>query len=161
MTVLEVDSQASFAPEQFDVITVRHVLEHLRDPIDVLKRLARWLAPSGALYVSVPNMAAEHKRPHERFHFGHPHGFVPETLDLATLCSGLEPDPRFTREGTTVVYRKTTRPTPPAIAAPEIAARIIDLYPRRSVLPYVASGAWLWPMVRRNAKVLRDTLVRP
>lgn len=161
VTVLQDDSQACFAPEQFDVITVHHVLEHLRDPVDVLRRLAHWLAPNGVVYVSVPNMAAEHKRPHERFHFGHTHGFVPETLDLAALCSRLEPDPSFTREGTTVVYRKTTRPGPTTIAAPEVAARISDLYPLRSVLPYVASGAWLWPMVRRNAKDLRDRFVKP
>lgn len=161
VTVLEDESQASFAPEHFDVITAHHVLEHLRDPVDALRRLARWLAANGVLYVSVPNMAAEHKRPHERFHFGHTHGFVPETLDLAALCSGLEADPRFTREGTTVVYRKMTRPGPTTIAAPEVAARIIQLYPRQSVLPYVASGAWLWPMLRQNAKVLRDSLVKP
>ena len=158
VTVIEDESQASFAPEYFDVITTHHVLEHLRDPVDALRRLARWLAPNGVLYVSVPHMAAEHKRPHERFHFGHTHGFVPETLNLAALCSGLEPDPRFCPEGTTVVYRKSNGPAPPTIAAPEIVARIIDLYSRQRLLPYVASGAWLWPVLRRNAKVLRDSV---
>jgi len=160
VAVIDDERQSSFAAEHFDVITAHHVLEHLRDPVDALKRLAAWLAPNGVVYVSVPNMAAEHKRPHERFHFGHTHGFVPETLDLAALCSGLEPDQRFTRQGTTVVYRKRTRPGTTTIAAPEVAARVIELYPQRSVLPYVASGAWLWPMVRRNTKVLRDTLVK-
>ena len=39
----------------FDVITLWHVLEHLRDPVQVLERLRRHLKPDGVLLVSVPN----------------------------------------------------------------------------------------------------------
>jgi len=39
----------------FDVILALEVLEHLRDPVTVLKRLFPLLAPSGALVISLPN----------------------------------------------------------------------------------------------------------
>lgn len=41
----------------FDVITLVDVLEHLKDPIALLHRLERLLAPQGRLLLSVPNVA--------------------------------------------------------------------------------------------------------
>ncbi|WP_227627445.1 class I SAM-dependent methyltransferase, partial [Klebsiella michiganensis] len=80
--VLDDADDATFAPASFDVISTHHVMEHLRDPADVIERLARWLKPDGVLYAAVPNMAATGKPPHERFHFAHVHGFVRDTFDL-------------------------------------------------------------------------------
>jgi len=42
----------------FDVITLWHVLEHLRRPTEVLKGLARHLAPGGVIVISVPNFGS-------------------------------------------------------------------------------------------------------
>ena len=47
--------QLELAPQQFDCITVLHVLEHLPDPLGVLSKLLGWLAPGGLLIVEVPN----------------------------------------------------------------------------------------------------------
>lgn len=41
---------------RFDVIILSHVLEHLHDPIQALKRLRLLLKPSGILIVSIPNL---------------------------------------------------------------------------------------------------------
>ena len=42
---------------QFDLITMAHVLEHLPDPVEYLRKLReRWLSPSGVLLVEVPNL---------------------------------------------------------------------------------------------------------
>lgn len=46
---------APFAPEGFDVVTVLHVLEHVPDPVRVMRRMLEWLAPGGLLIVEVPN----------------------------------------------------------------------------------------------------------
>ncbi|MBK3422673.1 class I SAM-dependent methyltransferase, partial [Methylobacterium ajmalii] len=101
------DRLDALAPDEvFDVVTVHHVLEHLRDPVDILERLAARLAPGGVLYAAVPNMAATGKPPHERFHFAHVHGFVRETLDRAAARAGLAPHPEYWREDTTAVYRR-------------------------------------------------------
>ncbi|MCF4126907.1 class I SAM-dependent methyltransferase [Methylobacterium sp. SyP6R] len=143
--------------EAFDVVTVHHVLEHLRDPVDTLVRLAGQLAPGGVLYAAVPNMAATGKPPHERFHFAHVHGFVRETLDRAARRAGLVPHPAYRREDTTVVYRQADASDGPDLPttglAQDLAAALGTVRPGA----YVASGAWLRPMVRRNAKAIRDT----
>ncbi|MFQ5931489.1 MAG: class I SAM-dependent methyltransferase, partial [Nitrospiraceae bacterium] len=47
---------APFAQRQFDLILLSHVIEHLLDPIGVLKRVAEFLAPGGKLIVTTPNI---------------------------------------------------------------------------------------------------------
>ena len=46
-----------FGGRRFDVVVFADVLEHLRDPLPVLRRAATLLAPGGAVLVSVPNIA--------------------------------------------------------------------------------------------------------
>jgi 2-polyprenyl-3-methyl-5-hydroxy-6-metoxy-1,4-benzoquinol methylase len=53
---------ARFPAGHFDVITCLHVLEHVYDPVAVLRRAWSWLKPGGILLVEVPNIdAAERK----------------------------------------------------------------------------------------------------
>lgn len=46
---------APFPPSCFDVVTAFHVLEHVPDPVGMLRRMLGWLAPDGLLIVEVPN----------------------------------------------------------------------------------------------------------
>jgi len=48
---------AAFADGAFDVVVFGDVLEHLRDPLPVLRRARRLLAPGGSVVISVPNVA--------------------------------------------------------------------------------------------------------
>jgi 2-polyprenyl-3-methyl-5-hydroxy-6-metoxy-1,4-benzoquinol methylase len=50
-------SEEVFRGEQFDVILFGDVLEHLKDPATVLRKLRGYLAPSGYLVASLPNVA--------------------------------------------------------------------------------------------------------
>jgi SAM-dependent methyltransferase len=50
----ELDS-LSLPSARYDVVMMWHVLEHLPDPVGVLKECARILAPSGFLVVATPN----------------------------------------------------------------------------------------------------------
>jgi SAM-dependent methyltransferase len=43
---------------EFDAIFLMHTLEHLDDPIPVLKRINDWLSPTGRLFLVVPNANA-------------------------------------------------------------------------------------------------------
>jgi 2-polyprenyl-3-methyl-5-hydroxy-6-metoxy-1,4-benzoquinol methylase len=49
--------EASFVDE-FESIFLIHTLEHLDSPVEVLRKVASWLTPSGRLFVAVPNANA-------------------------------------------------------------------------------------------------------
>ncbi|MFN5542937.1 MAG: class I SAM-dependent methyltransferase [Betaproteobacteria bacterium] len=44
--------------DKFDAIFLMHTLEHLDDPVGVLKRVDNWLSPDGLLYLVTPNANA-------------------------------------------------------------------------------------------------------
>lgn len=48
--------------EQFDVITLSHVIEHVHDPIKVLQACYTLLKPGGYLWLETPNIASEGHR---------------------------------------------------------------------------------------------------
>ncbi len=51
-------SSADFEPARFEHITLNHVIEHLHQPMRVLRRLLGWLRPGGRLWLQTPNLAA-------------------------------------------------------------------------------------------------------
>jgi 2-polyprenyl-3-methyl-5-hydroxy-6-metoxy-1,4-benzoquinol methylase len=55
--VEELDFEAAFSEQQFDVVLLGDVLEHLVNPDAVLAKAARVLAPGGYVVASVPNVA--------------------------------------------------------------------------------------------------------
>lgn len=149
-------AEVDFPAESFDLITSHHVVEHLRDPVETLARMAGWLKPSGLVYIAVPDITRSGKPTFERFHFAHLYNFSPETLEMAARKAGLEPDPRFEREGTTTVFRKC-----PGVAAdwriyPDAAAHVRAALPHVSVAAHILTGAWARPMLRRALKYRRQ-----
>lgn len=53
----ELDLVAEFGEGAFDVLVFGDVLEHLRDPAEVLRRALPLLVPGGSVVLSVPNVA--------------------------------------------------------------------------------------------------------
>jgi SAM-dependent methyltransferase len=53
---------AAFPAGRFDVVTLSHVIEHLRDPLGTLRECARVLAPGGRVIVVTPNAASDGAR---------------------------------------------------------------------------------------------------
>lgn len=51
------DLFAAFDGAQFDIVIFADVLEHLRDPLPVLRSARRLIAPGGSALISVPNIA--------------------------------------------------------------------------------------------------------
>ena len=52
--------------KKFDIIIVRHVLEHLLDPLNSLKKVRETLTHSGVAYIAVPMMSPKGAR---RYYF--------------------------------------------------------------------------------------------
>jgi 2-polyprenyl-3-methyl-5-hydroxy-6-metoxy-1,4-benzoquinol methylase len=152
--------QVEFEPGSFDVITSSHVLEHLREPVSALKRMAQWMAEDGVLFVSVPNALGKRRHSFQHFHFAHVYNFTPQALIWAGMVAGLEPDPRFMNTGTTIVFRK--RKEGAAIPAwGEGQGRWIAAhFEPSSPVRFLLSGGWAIDAVRRFRKVAGDSLVR-
>lgn len=47
--------EARFPANSIDLIIIRHVLEHLNNPLEIAREIFRILKPSGTLYLVVPN----------------------------------------------------------------------------------------------------------
>lgn len=93
-----------FKPEtQFNTIIMEHILEHIEEPVLLLKRAKQWLAPGGKILAGVPNGNSIHrlvavkmgllKHPCElnsRDHaLGHRRVYTPETFRQDIEASGL------------------------------------------------------------------------
>lgn len=56
LNVLHTDNLNNFPNNFFDVVVVSHVLEHLKDPLIILKEIRNKLKVKGILVISVPNI---------------------------------------------------------------------------------------------------------
>lgn len=96
-----------FHPDElFDNIILGHVLEHVEDPVDILERAGRWLAPGGMIFGAVPNARSLHRQAAVIMgllakedalndmdrHHGHRRVFNPETFRQAFSEAGLHID---------------------------------------------------------------------
>lgn len=87
---------SSYEENFFDYINFWHVIEHLRDPIIVLKKIYYWLKPGGKLNLGTPNPLTRYGwlafQYHNRFDLGidHTFGFTPKTLNKILTDIGFE-----------------------------------------------------------------------
>jgi ubiquinone/menaquinone biosynthesis C-methylase UbiE len=82
-----------FPNEYFDMITFNHVLEHIREPNEVLKEAHRILRKDGFVRISVPNIASAQFIASEKFwlHLDlprHVYHYSPKTLELILSKNG-------------------------------------------------------------------------
>ncbi len=148
-------AEAEVAPASLDLITLNHVLEHLPDPWEALRRIAGWLGPEGLLFIEVPNLIGNQKLGMNTFHRAHIWNFTPETLCLLAWQCGLVPRTGEDLTRTSLVFRKRRDSDPrPAGADPALAQRLIVQVTRAQGLAnYLASGTFLvrrWNKWRRS-----------
>jgi SAM-dependent methyltransferase len=63
--------------EQFDVIMMGFVLEHVDDPLQIIKRYKNFLAPGGTMFLAVPNAEVLNRR------LGHLSGLLSDLIKLS------------------------------------------------------------------------------
>ena len=84
---------APFGRASFDVVTAFHVLEHVPDPVAVVRHMLEWLAAEGLVIVEVPNAGGLGARLFGRAWSGlelprHLSHFTPETLERTVRKAG-------------------------------------------------------------------------
>ncbi len=89
-TGLEITSSLGALPEgqRFDLVTLVHVLEHVHEPVALLREIAERLGPKGRLYVDVPDLAMHSSI--MDLHLAHCNHFSRHTLGAALLHAGLQ-----------------------------------------------------------------------
>ena len=88
----------SLPEAHFDAVTMNHVIEHLHDPLETLRRCARVLKPGGMISIATPNFAAAGRRIFGADWFAldpprHLVLFTPDSLRRALESSGFQPEP--------------------------------------------------------------------
>lgn len=88
---------AEWPPKSFELVTMFHVLEHVHDPVGVLRKVGGWLGDEGLLRIRVPNVASAESRFFGSRWFGldvprHLYHFSPHTLETVLTVAGFKVD---------------------------------------------------------------------
>ncbi len=82
------DSLRAAGEGGFDLITMVHVFEHVKQPVQQLRELSALLAPGGAIYIDVPDVTTYGRL--NDLHIAHLLHFGPDTLRRVATAAGLK-----------------------------------------------------------------------
>jgi len=74
--------------ENYDIITINHVFEHLPNPNESLAHMHKLLRDGGHLIMEVPSSDADYHAPNKVFHVGHLYWYNAETLGALAMKHG-------------------------------------------------------------------------
>ena len=140
---------ARFDDGEFDLIVMFHVLEHVRDPGDALRRLAAWLKPGGHLYLEVPNGLTAVSSPSNLYHRAHLYYFADEPLAGLAARAGLAPalvDGNAGHANLTAIFTKplgSTTAERAASTSPVAHDAVVNANRERTLGRYLMSGRTL------------------
>jgi 2-polyprenyl-3-methyl-5-hydroxy-6-metoxy-1,4-benzoquinol methylase len=75
--IVESYFESFMTDERFDVIVFGYILEHVDDPVQILRHFRQFLAPTGRMFVTVPNAEVLNRR------LGHLAGMLPDMQMLS------------------------------------------------------------------------------
>jgi 2-polyprenyl-3-methyl-5-hydroxy-6-metoxy-1,4-benzoquinol methylase len=82
---------APLEQDAFDLVTLRHVMEHVQSPRAALRIIRRVLKPTGVLHLELPNVANWPPSVSSMFHHEHLNYFTRETMAYALALEGFRP----------------------------------------------------------------------
>ena len=82
------------AARSFDAVVSTQVLEHVAEPLLVLRELHRVLRPAGKLYLTVPFVGELHEEPHDFFRYT-PHGLRHLLTSAGFQVNAINPQQRL------------------------------------------------------------------
>jgi 2-polyprenyl-3-methyl-5-hydroxy-6-metoxy-1,4-benzoquinol methylase len=138
----------------FDLVTLNHVLEHVEDPISLLRATAAYLRPRGLLFVEVPNCDSLFLRTAD-LHFRlrglrwssrlsplhppfHRFGYTRRSLAFALAGAGFKVVARRTFPGADRGYRTPGGGGRLATTLRALASRAFSMLPNRELLCVIA-----------------------
>jgi 2-polyprenyl-3-methyl-5-hydroxy-6-metoxy-1,4-benzoquinol methylase len=84
------DIDSDWQSTGFDLVIMRHVLEHTMNPVEALKRVAANLSEGGIIYMAVPDMMKPKGSLHDWFRSVHTFYFSSESLVSIASLANLE-----------------------------------------------------------------------
>jgi 2-polyprenyl-3-methyl-5-hydroxy-6-metoxy-1,4-benzoquinol methylase len=143
----------------FDTILLVHVIEHLRTPLEALRKIGNLLKPGGMFYVECPNLQAPFARRSQLFHFAHIHNFVPSTLQMMAEAAGFELVQRFSdeRDSNLQMLFRNTRQSRHKIDAGNYQRTITELR-RSDLIPYFSRPRYMLDRIRKVTGYAKEHL---
>lgn len=86
----EILESATLPERSYDLVTIRHVLEHLLDPVAAVKIIRPLVKPEGLLHIEVPDVTDVPATISPFLHYEHMNSFTPDTLRLTLERGGFE-----------------------------------------------------------------------
>jgi SAM-dependent methyltransferase len=118
--------QHVFYDEPFDLVSCFHVLEHLRDPVAALKKIAEWTRSDGFVYLEVPDMGTPiRNKGFGAMHFAHLIGFNHHNLLIAAALAGLAPVAIVSK--TAIIFSHDSNPCQQVIEQEAMAGKQLSL----------------------------------
>lgn len=146
---------------KYDLITLHHVLEHLDDPLGILRKTAPLLKDDGFLAIEVPNAENLRQDPKNRYHAAHFYTFNPETLEYIGQKAGFEVHKRQIaphRGNIDVIFKKTENSTLPDNLVPDNYQRMTNILNRHTNFRHFTSFTPYKKLVRKTLTALEERL---
>lgn len=144
----------------YDVITMWHVLEHTDNPFQILYHLNSRLKNNGILIVEVPNVEAVCQAPINRFHRAHLYNFNLNTLERVGSKAGFVPIVKeVSIDGANIfmVFRKDKISDPSgSLTIKGNAQQIINIIRKHTNLRHYTSPFPYTRFLRKIAKIFRE-----
>lgn len=136
------------ATGRHDIVTLFHVLEHLRSPVEAFANLHRLLPPGGRLFIEVPWILSGMISPSNRYFKAHLFYFDVQTL-AACASSHFETIDAEPNGNLMMLFRARETPVPLELPPPEYAGEARRKIDGQGWMSYVTQGkGWRKPLAK-------------